>query len=434
MNTAGMSVLNFMSLFIILGIGADDIFIFVDAWKQSAHINFGKIRPTSDPHSSDTKAWFKKRLAWAYGRSTRAMFITSLTTGCAFLMNLSSSIVTIQVFGFFTAMMVFINYLEVISVFPAVVMTHTIYLRDSCCIKACNAAPLDQSKEEISATDIEVGKDAAETSLAVDVGQLRVLERWFHETYAPFIIKYRIALAVLLVGFFGMSIGFATQLKQSEVPTQWLPSDDPIQIMFSLETETFKAQTMVQQIWWTEGLGLIDRSGVNVYNADEIGTATFVDLDLSPEQAQLESIAQCNRLRTKDYVVGQQVLCPMEEFRTFVQDELGEDFPVPEALFLTKFANFTQWYETENGPAKDYSEDNPQTAGDRQSRRAFEIGNFYQTIRWSKTEPMKLLYIANVINCTMTTRDSGAQIRPVYNYWEDVVAEENALPSAVGKF
>jgi len=29
MNTAGMSVLNFMALFIILGIGADDIFIFV---------------------------------------------------------------------------------------------------------------------------------------------------------------------------------------------------------------------------------------------------------------------------------------------------------------------------------------------------------------------------------------------------------------------
>lgn len=32
MNTAGMSVLNFMALFIILGIGADDIFIFVGMW------------------------------------------------------------------------------------------------------------------------------------------------------------------------------------------------------------------------------------------------------------------------------------------------------------------------------------------------------------------------------------------------------------------
>lgn len=30
-----MGFLNFMILFIILGIGADDIFLFVDAWKQS---------------------------------------------------------------------------------------------------------------------------------------------------------------------------------------------------------------------------------------------------------------------------------------------------------------------------------------------------------------------------------------------------------------
>ena len=43
---------------------------------------------------------------WSYVRSAEAMLITSLTTGAAFVMNLTSAVIAIQIFGGFTAFMV----------------------------------------------------------------------------------------------------------------------------------------------------------------------------------------------------------------------------------------------------------------------------------------------------------------------------------------
>ena len=64
-----MGMLNFMSMFVILGIGADDIFVFVDAWKQ-AQLEGPAVNKN-----------LKTRLHWAWNRAASAMLITSLTDG-----------------------------------------------------------------------------------------------------------------------------------------------------------------------------------------------------------------------------------------------------------------------------------------------------------------------------------------------------------------
>lgn len=64
-----------MVVYIVLGIGADNIFVFSDAWKQS------RAQPLSVSGSLET------RFQWSWSRAMNAMSVTSLTTGCAFVLT-----------------------------------------------------------------------------------------------------------------------------------------------------------------------------------------------------------------------------------------------------------------------------------------------------------------------------------------------------------
>lgn len=67
-----------MTLFIVLGVAADDIFVFFDAWKQSA---------TKKPLEND----LVKRMSFTFHRASRSMLVTSSTTAMAFLANAFST-------------------------------------------------------------------------------------------------------------------------------------------------------------------------------------------------------------------------------------------------------------------------------------------------------------------------------------------------------
>lgn len=102
-------VFHVMSIFIILGIGCDNIFVFMDTWKQSERQKFKSLA---------------HRLSDVYRKSAKTMFVTSITTVVAFLSNAPSPLLSISSFGIFSAVLVFVNYLSVILFFPTVVMYH----------------------------------------------------------------------------------------------------------------------------------------------------------------------------------------------------------------------------------------------------------------------------------------------------------------------
>ena len=99
-----------MIIYIVLGIAADDIFVFYDAFQQSAEM---------DKKAMDT---MEKRLTYAFRRAARAMAITSSTTAVAFFANGLSSIQQIQTFGIFAGVIIPVNYLLVIMIFPPAIM------------------------------------------------------------------------------------------------------------------------------------------------------------------------------------------------------------------------------------------------------------------------------------------------------------------------
>ena len=64
------------SIFLVLGVGADDLFVFVDAWKQSDEVVDQNLQPD----------WrLVHRMKYAYTRTFGAVFNTSFTTAMAFV-------------------------------------------------------------------------------------------------------------------------------------------------------------------------------------------------------------------------------------------------------------------------------------------------------------------------------------------------------------
>lgn len=121
--------MDIMSLWIMAGIGIDNIFVFLDAWKSTPGYDIFN-RQVSYAH----------RLSTTYKKATPAMFSCTVTTGGAFFADfITSRITPISEFGFFMAIVIFYNYLMVMTWFPAVIICHEkmpfCLARLGCCYK-----------------------------------------------------------------------------------------------------------------------------------------------------------------------------------------------------------------------------------------------------------------------------------------------------------
>jgi len=105
------SNLHNLIIFIVLGIAADDIFVFIDAWRQSACI---------DIYKGDRN----RRMSYAWKRAVRAIAVTSSTTAVAFMSNTLSPMMPIQSFGIYAAIIIPANYLIIVMIFPAAVIIY----------------------------------------------------------------------------------------------------------------------------------------------------------------------------------------------------------------------------------------------------------------------------------------------------------------------
>jgi predicted RND superfamily exporter protein len=105
------SNLHTLAIFIVLGIAADDIFVFIDAWRQSE-----KVAPM---FFRDDK---KLRMAYAWRRSVRAMAVTSSTTSVAFISNMFSPLMPIKAFGLFAGVIIPVNYILVVIFMPPAII------------------------------------------------------------------------------------------------------------------------------------------------------------------------------------------------------------------------------------------------------------------------------------------------------------------------
>lgn len=115
--------LNFIGLFVIFAIGADDIFVAVDKWKNARKANMDSTT--------------EEVAAIALPNAAGAMFLTTLTTALAFFATAICPVIPIKCFAVFLGLLVVFDYLmNILLVFPALCMYDqwTLAGKKSCCI------------------------------------------------------------------------------------------------------------------------------------------------------------------------------------------------------------------------------------------------------------------------------------------------------------
>mmetsp|Transcript_45330 Transcript_45330/g.107862 ORF Transcript_45330/g.107862 Transcript_45330/m.107862 type:complete len:1589 (-) Transcript_45330:100-4866(-) len=83
--TSQMSIASFLSVFLVVGLGADVVFVYTDFWRDSEHITKKEAL----------------RMEWTYRHAAKASFATTSTTAISFLANLASVLRSLREFGTF---------------------------------------------------------------------------------------------------------------------------------------------------------------------------------------------------------------------------------------------------------------------------------------------------------------------------------------------
>lgn len=180
--------LNTLCLYIVAAIGADDIFIFMDAYKQSAHHD--------DPEVLES---LESRMSWVYRRTGSAMAITSATTCAAFLCTLITPLVDIQAFGIFAAIVIFIDYALVMTLFcTAVVIYHNKFEKPGCfasCLDGCRTTEPSPTTKALENIHDPNRRDEDK------IGQ------FFRNKVSPFINTawHRVVIGVVFVAWLGLA-------------------------------------------------------------------------------------------------------------------------------------------------------------------------------------------------------------------------------------
>ncbi|KAI7797536.1 protein dispatched homolog 3 isoform X1 [Triplophysa rosa] len=114
-----LGILNGVAAFVIIGIGVDDVFVFISTFRQAAHLTCSI-----------------QRMIYTVKTAGRATFLTSFTTAAAYAANTFSQIPAVHDFGLFMSLIVSCCWLWVSILMPAALCIWT-----QCGSVRCKACP-----------------------------------------------------------------------------------------------------------------------------------------------------------------------------------------------------------------------------------------------------------------------------------------------------
>ena len=312
------SSLNALCLFIVAAIGADDIFVFMDAYKQSAYK--GKY----------VLASLEDRMSWVYRRSGSAMAITSATTCSAFLCTIFSSIASTQSFGIFAALVILWDYILVMTLFcTSVVIYHDRFERKGCCCFGGCFALIKPSNTQQALEKV----DSNEGTYKDRVGY------FFRSKVAGFVLNGRNRAIVALPFLVWIAVAgyYTSKLEPTQTQEQALAKDHPLQRALNILRNNFPTteQDNGVPVYYVWGIGDVNREGVSqLYDPQFIGNATFVESFKFDEKCQKVMMNSCDALKTQDkydpYIKKKNgglrvVNCFVEEFAAYsALDDIGD--------------------------------------------------------------------------------------------------------------
>ena len=422
---------NALALYIVLAIGADDVFVFMDAYKQSFY------------KGNEVNQTLAHRMSWVYRRAGLAMLITSLTTCSAFVAAaLSSPIPDLQNFGIFAACVIFLDYALVMSFLCANCIIFHNYFEmkpglccaccDGCmpnwkcakggCVQLCTFSGLQ--------TTTVLSQETSKHEGGVSTVKKPAAVVFFEDTF-PFNLVVKnvptrltsifICLACLVAGAIS-----ATGIEPQKSAEDFLPENNPFQryqtVQSNFESSNFDTTVEINMVWGFRHLDPLNQDGVNlIFDADFKGTPNYASgFELTPA-AQNAILASCDILHnanaTKisiDADTGNSTVmtaCFMSAFQRY-RIFRGLPFPVPTAA---EAATALAAWVIEN------DESVPENA------RGLE---YEDDVGWRRIDNVLTLAFAKIRAFSkLNTRAflSAPQTRVYYNAWQAVLAQINTL-------
>nr|XP_020637822.1 protein dispatched homolog 3 isoform X2 [Pogona vitticeps] len=130
-----LGILNGVAAFVIVGIGVDDVFVFINTYRQATHLKDPNLRMI---HTIQTAG--------------KATFFTSLTTAAAYAANIFSQIPAVHDFGLFMSLIVSCCWVAVLFTMPAALGIWSLYLSplEDACQTSCSQKCVKESTLHVS--------------------------------------------------------------------------------------------------------------------------------------------------------------------------------------------------------------------------------------------------------------------------------------------
>ena len=320
LNVPYFAQVHILAIFLCLGVGADDVFVYYDAWRQSEF--------------TDEPTTLVDRVHKTYERTFFTVFNTSFTTAIAFFACATASIMPIASFGIFAASAIVFNWVLTVTFWPSAVLVWELYFCRArgigCCFscEACCRSPLfikDQTSVpffDANAPRVSIQKDvpAPENARDKSSSHLSCTERFFHDHYAPALnwsvgpplpfgmrIKPFSYFLVLVFGIFGIYLtSEALTLTTPDNAPVWFPADHMVTGLSDLIRDTYLAgedeEYMRGQVYF--GIAGVDAPLFSKWTpAENRGTVVFDDnFNLSVPEAQAKFIELCADLAVEDCI------------------------------------------------------------------------------------------------------------------------------------
>ncbi|CAK9114195.1 Protein dispatched homolog 1 (Protein chameleon) [Durusdinium trenchii] len=282
--------LHILVVYLVLGIGADDIFVFKDTFCHIVKAEFPFVRGGRLSEEQEIKA-----LSLTFQRAGVAIFNTSFTTALAFASCSVSRCMPMRTCGWYAATCIVTLYVLTLTYFPPVLLFWHRRLQ----AKRCCCPTLKQREFAIVPVD---EKPLAEESAGP-------VELFFEKVYIPVMSKkvgpVRIFALILFLIMFGVAvqgISFALQLTPPRSEEVWFPGNHMFVGIQDFMAENFYTPAFDNYAVITVIFGIagLDTSGINVYDPGAfIGTPIFDDsFDLTTSEAQTGMLDICSKLRT----------------------------------------------------------------------------------------------------------------------------------------
>eukprot|EP00930_Biecheleria_cincta_P098828 TRINITY_DN90479_c0_g1_i1.p1 TRINITY_DN90479_c0_g1~~TRINITY_DN90479_c0_g1_i1.p1 ORF type:complete len:963 (+),score=141.32 TRINITY_DN90479_c0_g1_i1:58-2946(+) len=353
--------LHILILYVILGVGADDVFVLVDSWR---HV---RAELPMEEAGRLPEEQLRQVLKTAYKRSAAAVFNTSLTTGVAFLACSVSQIMPMRTLGWYAALCIVENYVMVLVFLPSVlVVFHMRFEGKRCCCPNWWLRPLGvpgSSSVKVSGlSDVQESRSMSWSQKLVVKGYLPLM-KWKiggFQVFSIFVVV--VSVAVMIQGAY-----FAGQLTPPSQAEEWLPFRHMVNGLSEFRTSAFTSapyedMAAVSFFW---GVDDLDMSKFNVYKPDEYEAKVDYapSFSLASKEAQEAMLKFCSALPTIQCDLGacknagsgklmyqtdhKAYYCILEDFQHWLGSTYNLTLPLTGSTFTEKLMEFRSMSKVE---------------------------------------------------------------------------------------